>query len=303
MNKSKKYSFIFAGIGSDYRNYINEFDEEQMKTLLYLSNKIKDAFGIDVYKYTTNQISADFKDTLTVWTSIYICDYIVYNSYIKAGLEPNCYLGYSMGLITALVCAASLDLLDGIALLKVILNYHTLKEKEGMATIVGLSKKKLNDIINECLCESKVSIACENNDYCFGISGEKKNIELVCEKAVEKGVFKIINIDSDFAFHTDMFKEGSEQLETFVKSLEIKDIDVPVISSIDQRYLYKSEDLKNELVRNMYSKMKWKNSIEVLSASGPVDFLEVSLIKTLSKSSKLINTENQFYSYNNVFKK
>ena len=303
MERKQKYSFIFAGIGMDYRDYIKEFNDEQMKALLDLSNSAKSKFKIDIYKYITKQKNDEPRDTLTVWTSIYACDYIMYSFFLKAGFEPNRYLGYSMGLITALACAGSISFLDGIALLDVILNYHQVKEEEGMATIVGLSKEKLIELINECSCETKVSIACENNDYCYGISGIKTEIKKVCEKAVERGVFKIINIDSDFAFHTDIFKEGSEKLEAFVKNLEVRDIDIPVVSSIDQRLLYKSEELKNELVRNMYRKMAWKKSIEILSDKEPVNFLEVSLVKSLSKSSKLINPLNKFYSYSDLFDK
>lgn len=274
-----------------------------MQQLIELSDIAKEKFGIDIIKFLTKEENDEKKNILTVWSSIYACDYVVYHSYIKAGYLPNCYLGYSMGLITALACAGSITFINGIEILKVILSYHKVKEEEGMATIIGFTKNELLSRIKECSCEKQVNIACENNDYCFGISGIKKSVDKVCEYAAENGAFKIISIENAFAFHTDMFKEGSELLKDFVDKLEVKNLEVPVISSLDQRYLYNTKDLKNELVCNMFSNIIWKRSIEILSASGPVDFLEVSLGKSLSKVSKLINSENQYYSYNSIFDK
>jgi malonyl CoA-acyl carrier protein transacylase len=99
-----------------------------------------------------------------------------------------------------------------------------------------------------------------------------------------------------------MFIEGCEQLRECVNRIVVKDLKVPLVSTINQSYLYHSEDLKKELVCNMYSKMLWRKSIEIVSLSQPVEFIEVGLGKSISKASKLIKSGNTFYSYDSIFK-
>lgn len=299
---NKKMAFIFAGIGADYRNLIDKFDSEQMETLNRLSYRAFMAFDIDIASYLTNKKTEEEYNTLTIWSSIYTCDYIVYHTYIKAGINPSCFLGFSMGLITALACADSITYENGIEILKEILNYHKIKEEEGMATIIGFTYEELSQIIKDCSCDTKAFIACENNEYCFGVAGTKEAVLQVADMALNQGALKVYKVDTAFAFHTDMFREGCEQLRDCVNRMVVKDLEVPLVSTINQSYLYHSEDLKKELVCNMYSKMLWRKSIEIVSLSKPVEFIEVGLGKSISKASKLIKSGNKFYSYDSIFK-
>lgn len=301
IDRNKKLAFVFAGIGSDYRKLIDKFDSERMEMLQDLSGRAFKQFNIDIVSYLANKNLEKKNNILTVWSSIYTCDYIVYHTCLKEGIRPNFFLGFSMGLITALACADTITYENGIEILKEILSYHKVKEEEGMATIIGLPYEELTQTIRDCSCDTKVFIACENNEYCFGVSGIKKAVDQVADMALNQGAIKVYQIDTAFAFHTDLFLEGSEQLRDCVNRMNVKDLEIPLLSTINQNYLYHSADLKKELVCNMHSKMLWRKSIEKIATSGSVDFIEIGLGKNLSKVSKLIKGGNTFYSYDSIF--
>lgn len=294
-------NFMFAGIGEDYRKVINKFDEKQKKTLKELSNRAKKIFNINIFEYLESDENIQ-RDELTVWSSIYTCDYIVYQKYIEIGLKPERMLGYSMGLITALACGEAITYEDGILILKTILEYHKPVFQEGMITIIGLSKNDLNEIINESNLCHYAEIACENNDYCFVVSGRREAITIIGKKAEKKGALKVHLLDTNFAFHTDMFKKGSELLQKCINDMNVKDLKIPIISIINQAIITDARLLKKELVNNMFSKMLWQKSILKVTEGGKGEFIEVSLGKTLIKVSRTIDYESSFYSYNYILK-
>ena len=75
---------------------------------------------------------------------------------------------------------------DGILLLKTIIDYHKNGDEEEMATIVGLYKEDLQRIIRSEKEEEQVSIACENHDYCFVLSGKRESVLNITEADVYK---------------------------------------------------------------------------------------------------------------------
>lgn len=293
-----KAGFIFAGIGEDYRKKMNLFQKKQLDRIHELSKQANQEFGIDIYGYLTVD-DEEQHDNLTVWSAIYTCDYVIYQSYREAGIVPNVFLGYSMGLITALVCGEAIGYLDGIRILKAILRYHVAKQPEGMATIIGFNIEQLNGLF-VCHEIKNVDISCINNEVCLVVSGLKEDVEKAVDMAMENGCMKVNRIQSEFAFHTGYFKEGVEILEECVAGLEVKDLSIPLLSSITQEYLVNSDALRKELVKNMFSKMYWKNSIETATKDNVKKFYEVSLAKGLTKCSRIIDLDSKFYAFNNV---
>lgn len=296
----EKLTMIFSGIGVDYRKDINRLSKSEVSKISGLSEVAKDIFQIDISAYLWGTPDEP-ENVFLNWISIYTCDYVIYQYYLENSIIPKYLMGYSMGLITAMTCSGAISYSDGLLLLHKI--YHDeVCEAEGMVTIIGLDYMQLKDLIKECHCQNTVFISCENNQYCFVISGLKQSLEKVTDLAVNAGALKTYHIDSKFAFHSPLYNIPSRDLTSSVESIFVKSIDIPIFSCIDQKIKHTATDLKEELVKNMYSKMLWGKSILALSECSIDKYLEVGLGKGLTKVSKLINLDNSFYTYNSIKK-
>ncbi|MDR2025466.1 MAG: ACP S-malonyltransferase [Hungatella sp.] len=296
----KSMAMMFAGIGIDYRKVIEKLPEKERRRIRELSAVLKDIYKLDVEAYLKGECP-DTESKFYNWLSIYTCDYAIYQWYAAQGIVPDYLIGYSMGLITALACSHSITFEAGAFLLCQI-NNKVCEEKEGMATIIGFEREELSRIINDCQCEGRVFIACENNLYFFGISGYQNSVKKVCEEAAQRGALNIYAIDSKFAFHTPLYHKPERDLSVSVEKITVLDSPIPVVSSIDQNIRWKSRDLADELVRNMYSTMKWGESISFLSQSGTRNFIEAGLGKGLTKISRSIEDTCRFDTFDTVNK-
>ena len=299
IKKNHSMAMMFAGIGTDYRKVIHKIPGKVRERIHQLSDILKEKYKLDIDSYL-NGDPMNSECNFYNWLSIYTCDYAIYEWYISQGVVPDYLVGYSMGLITALASSQAISF-EGGALLLYEINQNESKN-EGMATIIGFDKEELSRIIEESQCEGKVFIACENNPYCFGISGYENDVQSVCQVAAEQGALKIYAIDSKFAFHTPLYHRPERDLSVSVEKIKVVDSTIPVVSSIDQSIRWKSQDIKGELVRNMYSTMKWGESIAMLSQSGTKNFIEMGLGKGLTKISRSIEDTCQFDTFDTVSK-
>lgn len=295
-----KICFMFAGIGEDYRKKMDKLCDDEMSYIAKLSHKAEKEFGIKIMEYLLSNEDVQY-DTLTIWSAIYTCDYVIGKTYRKVGIVPELLMGYSMGLITAIASGDGISYLDGIRILKAILKYHKGEYPESMATVIGFHAQELSKLIGEHAIQ-EVFPACINNEYCIVVSGLKESVEKTVEMVTEHGAIKVHPIATNFAFHTHYFEDGIEILEDCVKQIEIRDLEVPILSSITQKVLTDKEELRTELVQNMFSVMKWKDSVETACDMGCNIFYEASLGKGLVKCSRVINGDCGFYGHDRIRK-
>lgn len=301
MGKSSEFrkAFLFEGVGIEYKKFLELFNKEQFNDLMMYSKIISSELNIDIWAYVNNELNNEHDDEFLEWVLIYTCDYIIHKTYIEKDIKPDIFAGYSMGLITAMACAEAISFETGLRLLRNIYTYPTKikRKEEAMASIIGFDYDEITEIIEEVNLEEFVQIASENSDYCIVISGVKNAVYKIIEIAEERGAIKTIILNSTYAFHSNYASLGIDLMYDFVKGMKISKAKVPIISVFTQKVMREEEELRNELLVNMASSMKWKDTILKLGEIGVNNFIEVSLNDSLTKISKVINLENDFMTY------
>ncbi|MCK4259559.1 MAG: ACP S-malonyltransferase [Halanaerobiales bacterium] len=299
-----KYAFLFQGVGVEYQSCLHLLNEEQIEMLNHYCSIAYKEVGLDLWNYLFNSSTEKYDKLFSDWIAIYTCDHIVYQTFTDLGIKPEIFLGYSMGLITAMACGKSISYEAGLHMLKIIYEYpqSAAREEEAMAVIVGMTCEDVENIIQSHCLKDCVEVASENNELCIVISGSLIGVEKVMETAEKEGALKVKNVNAPFAFHSHYAGRGIEKLAKFVAQLQVLDSKIPIISSFDQRIIQEAFDLKKELVRNMASRMYWKTSIETIIDMGIESFVEISLDRTITKFSKLINTDCKFLTYTKLVK-
>jgi len=301
---NKRHAFLFQGVGSEYQRFLHLLDDEQKQILDQYCSIVHKEIELDLWNYLFNAKETKYDKMFNDWIAIYTCDYIVYLRYIEMNIKPEIFLGYSMGLITAMACGKSISFESGLHMLLNIYEYpqHASRKEEAMGVVVGMTCSDIDHIIQENNLKYHVEVASENNDYCIVISGMKSGVDKVMSIASNEGALKVKEVNAPYAFHSQYAASGIERFISFVAKLRVFDCMTPIISSFNQDIIQDAFDLKKELIKNMTSKMHWKASIEKIADKGIYSFIEVSLDDSLIKFSKLINTDYEFSTYNKLLK-
>lgn len=303
----EEMAVLFQGVGLDYRQYINKFNEKQWEDLKRLSEITEGKYGVNIYHYLTTGIVAKEKRALTSWIAIYVCDYIIYKYYVECGIKPKIFLGYSLGLITASVCGDAISFEEGLDILCALENYskdkkEVGKEREGMATVVGLTKEIIEDILIKNNMQQDVFIASENNESCIVLSGYKKQIDIMEKLVYEEGALKFVDLGVTSALHSRFSIAGIDNLVEKLDDIEIRDSKIPIMSVLHKEIIQNSNELRKELIDNMCCRMYWKDCMNKIQELGVKTFIEVGLGDWLTKISKIINFENKYITYDKLNK-
>lgn len=294
--------FLFEGVGLDIKKNIFLLNETALIELKKYCEIVKSKFNINLWDYINDNLEEEKKTKFYDWILIYTCDYIIYNQCIEREICAELFMGYSMGLITAITCAGAIDYVTGIKLLSEIYIYpvEVNRSDEAMATIIGLEYGDIEEIIKEVSLEEDVAIASENSDYCIVIAGRKNSVLEIMELAEERDAIKVLLLDLPYAFHTDYALIGIKRVQEFINSMRINDSNTKIMSIYSQSIIQKAEDIKIELIKNIYSSMKWKESILKVKEYGMKNYIEISLGDSLSRISKVIDLDNKFITFSEI---
>jgi [acyl-carrier-protein] S-malonyltransferase len=161
--------------------------------------------------------------------------------------------------------------------------------KGTMAAILGLSREQ---VIECCMDASKIGIVEPANYNCPGqivIGGEVLAVSVACENAKEKGAFKTIPLSVSAPFHTSMLKEASERLEEELKTVDINEMNVSVITNVTGNYVNNIEEIKILLKNQVMNAVQWESTIKKMVEDGVDTFIEIGPGKVLSAFVKKID--------------
>lgn len=305
----RDYAFLFQGIGIKYRDYLELLNTEQLVMLEHYCSIVNDEIGLNLWDYLMNNETYNLSlkkycDKFSDSIAIYVIDYIIYQTYIHNNIQPKVLLGYSMGLITALTCGESITFETGIQIQLYVYQYceHAIRDKEAMAVIIGMNCEAVENLILENGLNNQVEIASENNENCIVISGSRSGVRSLMIIAESEGALRVKKVKAQYAFHSHYAENGIEEYKEAMSKIEVNDSKILVISSFTQKLLRYSSELREELIKNLASRMYWKDSVQQAGKMGITSFVEVSLNDYVTKFTRLIDQDYEFYTYKKICK-
>ena len=221
----------------------------------------------------------------------------------ELGLKINHYdycAGHSLGEYTALVCAGSLSLTDAATMLRArgTAMQNAVKIGEGgMAAILGAEINEINRVITD----NNFSTVEISNDNCPGqvvISGKKNEIDNCCIKIKEQLSKKSINLPVSAPFHCKLMKPAAEQMKELILKSNFKQPKIPIVSNVTAKEETGVENIKNLLIEQIYSRVRWREIIEFMIKSKVNEIHELGPGKSLSGMIKRFDTNIVLQNYN-----
>lgn len=290
-----KVCFIFSGQGAQY----NGMGKELYDNFSICKQVFEDANNALGFNITDICFNEDERLNQTEYTqpSILTTSYAIYKLMEEKGIKADYMAGLSLGEYSALCASGSINFKECVTLVKKRGKYMT----EAVPIGVGAMSAVMNadaDIINEALKEASTDtelamIANYNAPGQIVIAGHTPAIERAEIILKEKGIKKVIRLNVSGPFHTSLLKSASDKLAMELENITINTPNVDVFTNLTGE---KVENIKDTLIKQVMSPVKWEQTIKNLINLGVDTFIELGPGKTLSsfvkKVSKGVNIYN-----------
>jgi len=205
----------------------------------------------------------------------------------------NFFAGHSLGEYTALTAANAITLEQGLTLLKSrgeAMQSAVPLGEGGMLAVLGIEADEIKKIIKENFNNIKCYLANDNSNGQLIISG--KNIELKkFENLLKEKKIKNIKLPVSAPFHCELMGLATTKMEAIIKNQEINIPRYKVVSNVTAKEYKSAEEIKELLIKQIESPVRWRESIEHMIKQGSNTFIEIGPGKVLSGLIKRINKE------------
>lgn len=289
-----KTAFIFPGQGAQYIGMGKTF-YEQFNSSRLVFEEASDALNIDMAKlcFEENEYL-----NLTEYTqpAILTVSVAMLKVLEEAGIKADVTAGLSLGEYSALVANGAIDFYDAVRVVRHRGRFMQEAVEIGkgtMAAIIGLSIDEV-----ESICKEIEGIVEPANYNCPGqivISGETESIKKATKILKEKGARRALMLNVSAPFHSSMLKSAGDRLNEVLNGVPIYSPNVPYVANVLAECVYNSEDIMPLLIKQVYSSVKWQQSVEKMIETGVDNFIEIGPSKTLTGFMKKIDSSKNLY--------
>jgi [acyl-carrier-protein] S-malonyltransferase len=207
-------------------------------------------------------------------------------------LSPRFVAGHSLGEYSALVAAGVLEFSTALQLVRE--RGRLMKESGdltpgGMAAVIGLDAHLLEDLCRQATAKGIVCPANYNTPNQTVISGDLVALSAAIELAVANGAQKVVRLAVSIAAHSPLMQRAAEQFTEAIGRLRLHDAYIPVVSDISARVMTSGDEIRAELSRQLYSSVRWTETVREMLSGGVTTFVEVGPGEVLSTLIKRID--------------
>ena len=213
------------------------------------------------------------------------------------------FAGHSLGEYSALVCSGSLKFVDALYLLHqrgTAMQEAVPVGQGSMAAILGTKIDLLKEIINLNLKQNDVcEIANDNAEGQIIISGKKESVERI-EIVLKEKKIKSIQLKVSAPFHCRLMRPAAEYMSNKINNIEFKKPTHEIISNVTADSITDPEIIKKLLIKQIYSSVKWRESILRMSKEKVRNFIEIGPGKVLTGMVKRTIKGANCFSINSI---
>ena len=207
----------------------------------------------------------------------------------KTDIRPYVAAGLSLGEYCALAAAGVMSVDDAITTVRqrgILMQGEVPVGIGAMAAVLAMDAERIEQVIEDI---SDVQIANYNCPGQIVISGKKEAVELAAEKLKEAGAKRVIPLNVSGPFHSKMLTGAGEKLGKVLEGVKVSKPEIPYVANVTAEYVTDEGLVKPLLTRQVYSSVRWQQSVETMLKDGVDTFVEIGPGKTLSGFMKRIN--------------
>ncbi len=298
-------TLLFPGQGSQNIGMGSEFYQnfQIVKNLFKLAD---DILGIKISKIILEGPDNELKLTQNTQPAIMVVSYAIFRVLKdEFGLnyhEYKYFAGHSLGEYSALVCSESLDFKDALYLLKErgkAMQNAVPVGKGAMVAVLGCEVEELKTIFGKMKSKEVCEIANDNAPGQLIVSGEINAIKELKEILIKENK-KNISLPVSAPFHCSLMNKASEEMKDKINLINFNIPKIDIVSNITASPEKDPNKIKKLLIDQIFSTVRWRESIELIQKNGVKTFIEIGPGKVLSGLTKRIARGVKIININNI---
>jgi [acyl-carrier-protein] S-malonyltransferase len=290
----KKISYLFPGQGAQYVGMGKDLYDNYSQSKVVFDRAEEILSDIDIKGLCFEGPIEELTRTANSQVTILVASMASLRALDSNALNPVVCAGLSLGELSALVASRAIGFEDALRLVRrrgELMEQASLKNPGSMASIIGLSFEDLIKLCNE----SGSEIANLNSPGQIVISGTKESVDNTIRLATEKGAKKCIPLGVSGAFHSSLMKDIAGLFKTELDKVKFSSPGIGVVSNVTADYEKTPEEIKHNLVRQLYSPVRWEESIRRIAGQGIDTFFEIGPGKVLKGLLRRIDSDLKVY--------
>ncbi|HHU0744394.1 TPA: ACP S-malonyltransferase [Serratia marcescens] len=286
-----QFAFVFPGQGSQTVGMLAEL-AAQFPIVEETFGEASSALGYDLWQLVQQGPAEELNKTWQTQPALLAASVAIFRVWQQqGGKAPALMAGHSLGEYSALVCAGVLDFKAAIRLVELRgkLMQEAVPEGTGaMYAIIGLNNDAIAKACEESAQGQVVSPVNFNSPGQVVIAGNKEAVERAGAACKAAGAKRALPLPVSVPSHCALMKPAADKLAVALQDITFNAPQVPVVNNVDVRTENDPEAIRSALVRQLYSPVRWTESVEFIAAQGVTSLLEVGPGKVLTGLTKRI---------------
>jgi len=287
-----KIAFIFPGQGSQTVGMGQQLVENNTDCGSFYE-QANEVLGFSLSNLMLNGPVEELTKTYNAQPALLTTSSMIAHKLKQAGIIPHFTAGHSLGEYSALVASNVISFEEAVLLVHqrgLYMNEAVPAGEGAMAAILGLGRDALSIVTQDVSANGEVvQIANLNCPGQIVISGTAAGVAEASSKAKEAGAKRAIPLVVSGPFHSELMRPAAQQLDAAISAIELQRATIPVISNVTAEPVTDASHIKNLLVEQLYSPVRWEESIQQMIEQGTTVFIECGPGKVLSGLVKKID--------------
>jgi [acyl-carrier-protein] S-malonyltransferase len=291
-----KFGFVFPGQGSQAIGMLAELADATPR-VQETFDEASGVLGLDLWKLCQQGPESDLNLTQNTQPAMLAAGVAVWRSWhASGGADPMVMAGHSLGEYTALVCAGAMDFADAVGLVadRGRFMQQAVPEGEGaMAAIIGLDDEAVRALCEESAEDEVLAPVNFNAPGQVVIAGQRAAVERAVAQSKAAGAKRGLLLPVSVPSHCRLMHPAAESMRTRLAAVAIQEPRVPVIQNVSARAETGVDGIRDALVRQVESPVRWVESVRHMASLGVQMLIECGPGKVLTGLNKRIDKNLQ----------
>ncbi|PXY96731.1 [acyl-carrier-protein] S-malonyltransferase [Frischella perrara] len=286
-----KFAMVFPGQGSQEIGMLKELSEVY-PIVQEIFSEASSVLGYDLWNLVQEGSAEKLGQTWITQPALLAASVAIFKVWQqKEGAKPDFMAGHSLGEYSALVCAGVIEFRDAIKLVE--LRGKLMQEAVPVGTgamyaIIGLDNDVVVKACKEAAQGQVVSPVNFNSPGQVVIAGNKEAVERAAILCKEAGAKRALPLAVSVPSHCELMKPAADKLAEKLKTISFQEPQYSVINNVDVKIETSAQAIKDALIAQLYSPVRWTEIVEFMANQGTTLLVEMGPGKVLTGLTKRI---------------